>query len=87
MTLPDARIVEVAKAMAESAGFSWEACAQSQWIRDARAAVLKWLALEPSASMIDKMSDAGGSWESTRDDFVEAYTAMTAQARKEIAGE
>lgn len=32
-------IEQMAKAMAESAGFAWAACAQSQWCRDARAGV------------------------------------------------
>lgn len=32
-------IEQVAKAMAENAGFAWVACAQSQWITDARAGI------------------------------------------------
>jgi hypothetical protein len=32
-------VKRMAQAMAESAGFCWENCAQSQWERDARAAL------------------------------------------------
>lgn len=37
MTFTEEAVEVSAKAMAEAAGFNWEACAQSQWIRDARA--------------------------------------------------
>lgn len=30
---------QVAKAMAENAGFRWQACTQSQWLSDARAGI------------------------------------------------
>ena len=33
-------IERVARAMAENAGFAWEACAQSQWRSDARAGIM-----------------------------------------------
>jgi phage shock protein A len=39
ITLPDEAVEAGAKAAAEHAGFAWEACAQSQWMGDARAAI------------------------------------------------
>jgi hypothetical protein len=51
-------IERVAKAMAESAGFCWENCAQSQWCRDARAGIAAMR--EPTEAMQFEGAKIGG---------------------------
>ena len=46
-------IERVARAMAESAGFSWEHCTQEQWKADARAGIAAMR--EPTQAMLDEV--------------------------------
>lgn len=76
-------IERVARAMAENAGFNWDACAQSQWKSDARAGIeAMW---EPTPLMKDAPSEAGvmaGDYTMHSGEAENAWRAMIAAALK-----
>lgn len=56
-------VLRVAKAMAASAGFDWERCAQNQWCRDAAAGIAAMH--EPTAHMTLVAADANPATDDT----------------------
>ena len=71
-----------ARAAAEAAGFSWEACAQNQWRRDAQATLCAAFAKmeEPSEALILAGLEGEGStgW------IVQTWQTMIRRLRAEI---